>query len=102
MNTKCCIKVHIYLFMLLQYASTVKALIDAGTCADVESTSNCGDDAEGYYETFEYNGQRVIIVSGAPNHAAESELFLSDGYFNPNSRCKRMGRKRFILNYNTT
>ena len=66
----------------------MKALIDSGTCSSTSVTSNCGDSATGYYETFEYNGQRVIIVSGAPNHAAESELFISSGFFNPNSRCK--------------
>jgi len=71
------------------YATAVKALIDAGTCSSVETTSNCGTDAVGYYETFEYNGNRVIIVSGAPDHEAETELFLSDGYFNPNIRCER-------------
>jgi len=70
------------------YAATVKALIDSGTCSSTSVTSNCGDSATGYYETFEYNGQRVIIVSGAPNHAAESELFISSGFFNPNSRCE--------------
>ena len=42
----------------------------------------------GYYETFEYNGNRVIIVSGAPDHDAESELFIEGGRFNPNTRCK--------------
>ena len=73
----------------MKYATTVKALIDAGTCDSVSVTSNCGDDATGYYETFEYNGQRVIIVSGAPNHAAEETLFLSSGFFNPNVRCKK-------------
>ena len=72
----------------MQYATTVKALIDAGTCSSTTVTSNCGDDATGYYETFEYNGSRVIIVSGAPNHEAESELFISTGYFNPNTRCE--------------
>merc|ERR1712018_407721 len=72
------------------YAATVKALIDAGTCSSVSTTSNCGDDAAGYYETFEYNGNRVIIVSGAPDHEAESELFMgSSGRFNPNVRCER-------------
>jgi len=71
-----------------EYASAVKALIDAGTCAAVATSTDCGDSAEGYYETFEYNGSRVIIVSGAPNHAAESELFISDGFFNPNVRCE--------------
>jgi len=72
-----------------EYATIVKALIDAGTCDSVTTGSDCGDDAEGYYEAFEYNGSRVIIVSGAPNHEAESELFQSDGFFNPNVRCER-------------
>ena len=66
----------------------MKALIDAGTCSSTTVTSNCGTNATGYYETFEYNGSRVIIVSGAPNHEAESELFISTGYFNPNTRCE--------------
>ena len=63
-------------------------MIDADTCSAVSTTSNCGSAAIGYYETFEYNGERVIIVSGAPNHAAETEFFLSDGKKNPNTRCK--------------
>jgi len=74
------------------YAATVKALIDAGTCASVEANDNCGDDATSYYETFEYNGSRVIIVSGAPDHDAEEDLFISEsegGHFNPNTRCER-------------
>merc|ERR1712018_1107869 len=74
------------------YAATVKALIDAGTCSSVSTKSNCGDDAAGYYETFEYNGKRVVIVSGAPDHEAESELFIPQsegGRFNPNVRCER-------------
>ena len=66
----------------------MKALIDADTCGSVSTNDNCGDDAMGYYETFEYNGNRVIIVSGAPDHDAESELFIEGGRFNPNTRCK--------------
>ena len=66
----------------------MKALIDSDTCGSVSTTDNCGDDAMGYYETFEYNGNRVIIVSGAPDHDAESELFIDGGRFNPNTRCK--------------
>ena len=73
---------------MFQYATAVKALIDAGTCDGVTTTTTCGSSATGYYETFEYNGERVIIVSGAPDHAAETDLFLSDGFFNPNIRCK--------------
>merc|ERR1711963_155456 len=71
------------------YAATVKALIDANSCGSVSTNDNCGDDAMGYYETFEYNGNRVIIVSGAPDHDAESELFVDGGRFNPNTRCER-------------
>ena len=63
-------------------------MIDAGTCSSVSTTSNCGDSATGYYETFVYNGQRVIVVSGAPDHAAETEFFLDNGFPNPNTRCK--------------
>ena len=66
----------------------MKALIDANSCGSVSTNDNCGDDATGYYETFEYNGNRVIIVSGAPDHDAESELFIEGGRFNPNTRCK--------------
>ena len=42
-------------------------LIDAGTCADLTVSTNCDTDVTGYFETFEYNGNRVIISSGAPN-----------------------------------
>merc|ERR1711963_1238570 len=74
------------------YATIVKAAIDAGQCASISSSSSCGDSAQGYYETFEYNGQRVIISSGAPSHEAESELYIpasEGGFFNPNTRCER-------------
>lgn len=74
------------------YATTVKALIAAGECEAVSTTDNCEDSATGYYETFEYNStHRVIIVSGAPNHAAETDLFISEadgGFLNPNRRCE--------------
>ena len=56
----------------------MKALIDAGTCSRAQPNDICGDEASGYYETFEYNGQRVIIVSGAPDHAAETDAYLPD------------------------
>jgi hypothetical protein len=74
-----------------EIATTVIALIDAGTCGSIVTSTNCGDDATGYYETFAYNDtHRVIIVSGAPDHQAETELFMGDdGEFNPNSRCER-------------
>ena len=71
-----------------QYAATVKALIDSNTCASISSSSTCSDNAISYYETFEYNGNRVIISSGAPSHDAENVLLQSDGFFNPNDRCK--------------
>merc|ERR1712142_512836 len=75
------------------YAAQVNALIDSGTCADIETSSACGDaaDAESYYETYVYNGKRVIITSGSPNHAAEGnrKMLLDDGELNPNTRCSR-------------
>jgi len=74
------------------YAAAVNALIDSGTCADIVTSDTCGDaaDAESYYETYVYNGKRVIITSGSPNHAAEQNrglLWGSHGYWNPNTRC---------------
>jgi hypothetical protein len=63
----------------------VKALIDAGTCSSVVSTV-CGDSATtslGYYETFVYNGKRVVIISGVPKHQSE----YSQTQPNPNKRC---------------
>ena len=74
----------------IKYAETVKALIDRGTCSPVSTTDNCDSDATSYYETFAYNGQRVIISSGAPDHASEDEAccFEENGGMNPNRRCK--------------
>merc|ERR1719295_2352634 len=74
------------------YAAAVNALIDSGTCPDIVTSDTCGDaaDAESYYETYVYNGKRVIITSGSPNHAAEQNrglLWGSHGYWNPNTRC---------------
>jgi len=66
--------------------ATVKALIDAGTCEDISSNSNCGDEATGYYQTFEYNGNRIVISSGAPDHDAE---YGQANGGNPNTRCER-------------
>lgn len=97
------------------YALQVKALIDdyTGTCDRIVSdTTECGDDddedanATGYYETFVYNGKRVIISSGAPIHTAEEdrEMYLTavegkttyqlgtksvEVKLNPNRRCTR-------------
>jgi len=71
------------------YAIAVKALIDAGTCNDLTLTTDCEDEAVGYYESFEYNGQRVIISSGAPNHAAETDAYLGGTLSNRFLRCNR-------------
>ena len=62
-------------------------MIDAGTCADVTTTSTiCGSSSEAYsyYETFLYNDYRVVIISGVPNHAAE----YNQTQVNPHIRCK--------------
>ena len=64
--------------------TAVKALIDAEACEEVSSNNNCGDDAMGFYETFEYNGDRIIVSSGAPDHEAEHDSERP----NPNTRCK--------------
>jgi len=71
------------------YATVVKALIDAGSCADVSYSNVCGDSStsSAYYETFEYAGWRVVISSGVPKHAAETDLLLPNGRLNPNRRC---------------
>ena len=67
------------------YIITAKALIDAGTCDTVvASINNCGDDAISYFKDFEYNGERVIISSGIPDHEAEHDMLVS----NPNTRCE--------------
>ena len=70
----------------LQYAIKVKALIDAGTCASVSTTTICGSTSQSYsyYETFIYKTYRVVIVSGVPNHAAE----YNQTKVNPNTRCQ--------------
>jgi len=65
--------------------ATVTALIDAGTCASVSSNSNCGSNATGFYYSFEYNGSRIVISSGAPDHRAEYDQEVT----NPNTRCER-------------
>ena len=70
--------------------ATVKALIDAGTCEAISKNGNCGDDATGYYSTFEYNGYRIVVSSGAPDHDAEYDQTNP----NPNDRCK-LYRGRF-------
>ena len=67
------------------YVTAAKALIDAGTCDAVSPNSICGTDATSYYKEFEYNGMRVILSSGVPDHDAESDQLVS----NPNERCER-------------
>ena len=56
------------------------------------TSTNCKDDAdaESYYEVFEYDGDRVIISSGSPNHDSEDALgtLVDGGELNPNRRCK--------------
>merc|ERR1711973_545193 len=65
--------------------SLVKSYIDAGTCGTVSTGSSCGDSAVSYYSEFEYNGQRVVINNGIPDHDAENDQF----FVNPNVRCER-------------
>ena len=64
----------------------VKGYIDAGTCDSVTTNYNtCGDNATSYYSEFEYNGYRVVIANGIPDHDAENDAFDP----NPNTRCER-------------
>jgi len=51
----------------------------------VETSSNCGDDATGYYEEYVTDDARYVIVSGAPAHDAEYD----QAHVNPNTRCER-------------
>jgi len=67
-----------------EYVSLVKGYIDAGTCEETYTTTNCGDDASSYYTEFEYNGNRVVISSGVPDHPAENDALNP----NPNTRCE--------------
>jgi len=71
-----------------------------------EFAYNCGDDAEGYYEEFDYDDDwRIVVTSGAPDHEAEdqSTMFctayrdvcqainplINGGFLNPNRRCEK-------------
>jgi len=76
------------------YTTQAKALIDAGTCERVSASSVCGSDVTGYYKEFEYNGMRVVVSSGAPDHPAEHDQFHS----NPNTRCERWQFMQIPLN----
>merc|ERR1711973_1010385 len=55
----------------------VKSYIDASTCEEVSTGDSCGDSAE-----FEYNGHRVVINNGIPDHDAENDATNP----NPNTR----------------
>jgi len=56
------------------YVARAKELIDAGIChRETADTSACGDGATSYYTEFEYNGRRVIVSSGIPDHPAEKD-----------------------------
>merc|ERR1711892_9959 len=55
------------------YVTLVKSYLDDGTCPTTSTTTNCGDDTTLYYNQFEYNGQRVVISNGIPDHPAEED-----------------------------
>merc|ERR1712243_115271 len=68
-----------------EYMTAAKSLIDAGTCDEVTSNDVCGGDpSSSYYKEFQYNGYRVIISNGVPDHQAEHDAVSS----NPNTRCE--------------
>ena len=67
-----------------EYVALVKGYIDAGTCSSAEASTLCGDSATSYYHEFEYNGQKVVISSGVPDHTAETDALKP----NPNTRCE--------------
>ena len=48
----------------------------------------------GYYNEFEYNGMRVVVSSGAPDHEAEHDQLKN----NPNTRCERWQFMQVPLN----
>merc|ERR1719153_943355 len=57
-----------------EYMATAKSLIDAGTCDEVTSNDICGGDpSSSYYKEFQYNGYRVIISNGVPDHESEHD-----------------------------
>jgi hypothetical protein len=59
--------------------------LKAGTCGAVSTGTKCGTNGTSYYKSFTYNGKRVIIVSGIPDHSAETGQIKA----NPNTRCER-------------
>merc|ERR1719402_1473846 len=66
-----------------EVVTRVKGYIDAGTCNDVETEDVCDD--ESYYKEFTYNGKRVVIANGYPDHEAEEDMYKST----PVDRCQR-------------
>jgi len=66
-----------------EVVARVKAYIDAGTCDEVVTEDVCDD--ESYYKEFTYNGKRVVIANGYPDHVAEEDQYET----NPNVRCQR-------------
>merc|ERR1719233_2713043 len=68
-----------------EYVTLAKSMIDSGTCGSVASNGICGDTATSYYRIFEYNGARVVISSGVPDHRAEYDQVKP----NPNTRCEK-------------
>ena len=79
------------ILLFFQFATKVKALIDAKTCNTVKNLTICGTDSDSYsyYENFTYKNNRVIIISGVPNHKSE----YSQTQPNPNKRCKHYLKK---------
>jgi hypothetical protein len=67
------------------YQTKVIGYIDAGTCNSITTGSLCGTNGTSYYSTFTYNGKRVVIISGIPDHTAETDQKKA----NPNTRCER-------------
>jgi len=61
------------------------AYLKAGTCSSVSANNNCGTNGTAYYKSFTYNGKRIIIISGIPDHAADTGQVKA----NPNVRCER-------------
>merc|ERR1719328_315223 len=67
-------------------SSTYGSLIAEQNPTDaVTANSDCGDNAESYYEEYTTADTRYIVTSGAPSHAAEYD----EEKDNPNSRCER-------------
>merc|ERR1711983_477571 len=64
------------------YGATIAALTSRDS---VETSSNCGDGATGYYEEYVDGDTRYVIISGAPSHDAEYD----QEHANPNTRCER-------------